>query len=258
MSSNRYSSLIVIGLVGCALTPADRSLAESEVATRAAETALSNVADCRARPDPAQVQYIVGYGSLMQDESRKRTSPQAGPAHPVDVSGFRRGWFAKVDPPGFSTTYLGVVPDGQAHLNAVIYQVDAAELAATDQREASYCRVAVPVGAIKALEKDPFAPAGQIWIYANKPESIGVPSARLPIVQSYVDIFVGGCFEQEQRFALAGFAQQCIATTQHWSAHWVNDRLHARRPFIHQPRARQIDALLSQQLPELFAQIGIE
>ena len=216
-------------------------------------------ADCRAQPDPGQAQYIIGYGSLMQDESRKRTSPQAGPAHPVEVSGYRRGWFAKGDPLGFSTTYLGVVPDAKNHLNAVIYRVEIGELAATDQREASYCRSSVPRSDIRLLEKASFDPLnGQAWIYANTAQRIATPSAQFPIVQSYVDVFVSGCLEQEQRFELKGFAQQCLVTTQDWSEHWVNDRLYPRRPFIHQPKARQIDLLLSRELPAYFSHIRIE
>jgi hypothetical protein len=215
--------------------------------------------DCRPQPAADQAQYIVGYGSLMQDESRRRTSPGAGLAHPVDVRGFRRGWFAKVDAPGFSTTYLGVVRDSAMRLNAVIYRVDTAELAATDRREASYCRVPVPWPDIRLLEKAPAeTPSGQAWIYANKPESIATPTARLPIVQSYVDIFVSGCLEQEQRFGIEGFAEQCVTATHDWSTHWINDRLVPRRPFIHQPNARQIDALLARRVPEAFSHIRIE
>ena len=108
--------------------------------------------DCHAPPDGDQPQYIVGYGSLMQDESRQRTAPQAGPAHPVEVSGFRRGWFARGEPVGFSTTFLGATPDANGRLNAVVYQVDAAGLRATDQREASYCRTQVPASAV-ALDR---------------------------------------------------------------------------------------------------------
>jgi hypothetical protein len=216
-------------------------------------------ADCHAEPDQGQPQYIIGYGSLMQDESRKRTSPQAGPAHPVEVSGFRRGWFAKGDPVGLSTTYLGVAADPHGTVNAVIYAVETSELAATDRRESSYCRRSVPMAAITPLEKGTFdVAAGQAWIYANKPQAIAAPSARYPIVQSYVDIFLSGCLEQEQRFALNGFAQRCVATTGNWSEHWVNDRLYPRRPFIYQPRSRQIDTLLSQNLPEYFPRIRIE
>ncbi|MGH7125309.1 MAG: gamma-glutamylcyclotransferase family protein, partial [Stellaceae bacterium] len=198
--------------------------------------------ECNVPPDPNRAQYIVGYGSLMQDESRNRTSPQAGPAHPVEVRGYRRGWFSRPEAVGFSTTFLGARADREGHFNAVLYQVDPAELLATDRRELSYCRADVALPDVKPLEKDlSLERKAQIWIYVSKPESIAPPSARYPIVQSYVDIFVSGCLEQEQRFALAEFAQQCLATTSGWSEHWVNDRLYPRRPFIYQPRARQID-----------------
>jgi hypothetical protein len=241
---------IVLGLVACA-TPMQRDGAMASDA--------SIPAQCHPRPDPDQAQYVIGYGSLMQDESRKRTSPQAGPAHPVDVRGYRRGWFARGNPVGFSTTYLGALPDGESHLNAVVFHVDVSELMATDQREVSYCRRNVPLSDIRALDQEPSpATGGQAWIYTNDAQTIATPSARFPIVQSYVDIFVSGCLEQEQRFELKGFAQQCLATTQDWSAHWVNDRIYPRRPFIHQPKSRQIDTLLSQQLPDYFSRIKIE
>jgi hypothetical protein len=73
-----------------------------------------------------------------------------------------------------------------------------------------------------------------------------------------VDIFVSGCLEQEQRFGLAAFSQQCLSTTTDWSEHWVNDRIYPRRPFAFQPKARQIDSLLSKQLPQYFSRIRIE
>ncbi len=224
----------------------------------ALRTEASAPVDCHPTADTTQPQYIVGYGSLMQDESRKRTSPQAGEAFPVDVTGFQRRWIARGDPVGFSTTYLGVTAEPSAQMNAVTYRVDSSELAATDRREISYCRALVPTSQIAPLEKTAQPLGGQAWIYVNKPESIATPSARYPIVQSYVDIFVSGCLEQEQRFGLEGFAQRCLTTTQDWSEHWVNDRIYPRRPFIYQPKSRQIDALLAKTLPQYFARIRIE
>ena len=216
-------------------------------------------AECHPAPDPGRPQYVVGYGSLMQDESRKRTSPQAGSAHPVDVRGFHRGWFARGDTVGPGTTYLGASRQPQSHFNAVMYEVTAAELGATDRRELSYCRAAVAMGMATPLEGG-FSPAtnAQVWIYLNRPENTAVPSSRYPIVQSYVDIFLSGCLEQEQRFGVARFAEQCVTTTGEWSFKWVNDRIHPRRPFAFQPKAREIDGLLSRQLPEHFSRIRIE
>jgi hypothetical protein len=215
--------------------------------------------DCHPSPDAGQPQYVIGYGSLMQDESRKRTSPLAGPAHPVEVAGFRRGWIAKGSAVGFSTTYLGIVADPKSSVNAVIYGVDANELAATDRREAWYCRRHVRLAEIHTLEPAGFqVEPGQAWIYVNRPDMVAAPSARYPIVQSYVDVFLSGCLEQEQRFNLHDFAKQCVATTQGWSENWINDRIYPRRPFVFQPKAAAIDALLMQQLPSYFARIRIE
>ena len=214
---------------------------------------------CNAPPDSSRPQYIIGYGSLMQDASRKRTSPQAGPAHPVEIRGYRRGWFARGDAVGFGATYLGILPHRESHFNAVIYEVDPAELLATDERELSYCRANVATLDLTPLESEFFpAPSAQIWIYANRPERVATPNSRYPIVQSYVDVFVSGCLDQEQRFALAEFAKQCLSTTTDWSGHWINDRIYPRRPFIFQPRARQIDRLLSEQLQQYFSLIRIE
>jgi hypothetical protein len=117
----------------------------------------------------------------------------------------------------------------------------------------------VPIPDIRSLERAPFdANGGQVWIYVNKPKAVAAPNATYPIVQSYVDIFLSGCLEQEQRFELKDFAQRCIATTHDWSEYWVNDRIFPRRPFVYQPKAPQIDSLLSKYLPQYFSRIRIE
>jgi hypothetical protein len=214
--------------------------------------------DCHPPPDAGKAHYIVGYGSLMQDESRKRTSPKAGTAYPVIVDGYRRGWFSRGQGLGFSATYLGVVEDRSHRMNAVIYRVDPTEVVATDQRESSYCRRAVDPVQVTPVAADAPPPEGQFWLYVTKEQAAAPPSGRYPIVQSYVDIFVAGCLEQESRFAIAGFAKQCLLTTTDWSGHWVNDRIFPRRPFAYQPKAGEIDRLLAEQLPEYFSQIRLE
>ncbi|MBX3607647.1 MAG: gamma-glutamylcyclotransferase [Piscinibacter sp.] len=217
-------------------------------------------ADCHPTPDVDQSQFIVGYGSLMQDESRRRTSPQAGPAQPVELRGFRRAWIARGSDIGFSTTYLGVWPDHDSHMNAVIYRVDATDIAATDRRESGYCRRAVSWSALRTLASgaERASAAAQAWIYVSGPETTAPPSARYPIAQSYVDVFLSGCLEQERRHALPGFAAECIDSTSAWSEHWVNDRPLPRRPFVFQPLAGQIDRLLATHVPRYFSRIRIE
>jgi hypothetical protein len=50
----------------------------------------------------------------------------------------------------------------------------------------------------------------------------------------------------------------CLCTTDGWSKHWVNDRPMPRRPYIHQPRAWEIDQHLKKLLPEFVGAIPIE
>lgn len=243
-------AIAVLLLAGCAtgpLAPAPKP---------AAPVAASA---CNGAPDASRTQYIIGYGSLMQDESRKRSSPQAGEAHPIELQGYRRGWFSRGSSLGPSTTFLGAVQDAASHLTAVVYEVDPAEVLATDKRERSYCRAAVPASQVKPLGPVfQLAPDAQAWIYVSRGPSIQLPSAKFPIVQSYVDVFVSGCLEQEERSGVAGFARECILTTSGWSEHWVNDRLYPRRPFVYQPKARAIDHLLSKELPQYFGRIKLE
>lgn len=229
--------------------------------TAIAKQVPENKPDCRPGIDLAQKQYIIGYGSLMQDESRQRTTPNADSAYPIEISGYRRGWYISGPPIGFGTTFLGVVPDPRQRFNAVIYEVKEPqkEIQATDQREFGYCRHRVSPEAITVLVPNIPKPQGQVWIYALKDEKqVTLPNAKYPIVQSYVDIFLSGCLEQAERFNLPNFPQTCVQTTQDWSNHWVNDRLYPRRPFIYQPKAGQIDTLLNQTLPDYFQQIKIE
>lgn len=101
-------------------------------------------------------------------------------------------------------------------------------------------------------------PQGQIWIYVVPPDRVATPSADFPIVQSYVDIMLGGCLEIEKNFAIAQFAEMCVTTTTGWSQHWVNDRIYPRRPFIYQPRSREIDQMLGTILPDLLPLRKIE
>ena len=67
--------------------------------------------------------YIFGYGSLIEMESRLRTTPNAKIVFPVRVNGFKRGWFARTGVFGLSTTFLGCVVDKKSQTNGVIYEV---------------------------------------------------------------------------------------------------------------------------------------
>lgn len=213
--------------------------------------------ECHPTIDNQQTQWIIGYGSLMQEASRLRTAPLAKTVMPVDIAGFQRGWFATGSNTGFSTTYLGAIINKDSGFNAVVFTVNTNDVTALDTRESGYCRTLVQHTQIHPLSPKSLA-SGQYWMYTNTSNSIAIASKKMPLVQSYVDIFISGCFEQEQQFGLSGFALRCINTSDYWSTHWVNDRPYPRRPFIYQPQAGKIDALLKQALPKLFNQITLE
>jgi len=208
---------------------------------------------CHPEIDPTVPQHIIGYGSL--------TAPNTGENLPVMVTGYQRAWNTKGSSIGFSTTYLGVRPEADARMVAALYRVfDFEEIRKTDDREAFYCRERAQPDQLRMLDASSVPALGQIWIYVNKPENVDPPNERFPIVQSYVDIFVTGCFELKQKVVAENldFAEACVTSTDGWSAHWVDDRLMARRPFIHQPMASAIDALLHKMVPEQFEHIRIE
>lgn len=218
--------------------------------------------NCYPPINPQQAQIIVGYGSLMNEASKKRSDPNVSDSYPVRVTGFKRGWLARSCNKiiGFSTTFLNIYPEKNSTMNAVIYKLGTAHnIYKYDARENIYCRIRIPSSHIKFLVPIPKTMRhAQIWIYANKKKDANPPSKNCPIVQSYVDVFLTGCLNIQKKFNLPNFAKQCIMTTSHWSPYWVNDRIYPRRPFIYQPNAREIDKLLEKTHPKLFDAIKIE
>jgi hypothetical protein len=207
---------------------------------------------CHPATDGGQAQYVVGYGSLMDADSRRHTLPEAGDGLPVAVQGYERYWGLNGPKIGFGTTFLVARPLEGATMNAVAFRLpDADAVQAYDARERSYCRALVPRESLQLLTLEDL-PDGQFWIYLRSEPTGERPSERYPIVQSYVDLFLGGCLELQERFDLPEFARGCVETTRGWSGHWVNDRLHPRRPWVYQPRALSVDRVLTGALPELY------
>jgi cation transport regulator ChaC len=219
-------------------------------------------------------QYIFGYGSLIEKESRTQTVPQAPEPLPVKVMGLTRGWWARTRVDGFSSTFLGCLDsrspllqnlDVAGYTNGVIFEVQEQDIQLLDLREKNYTRIQINPHKIifykGAVEKD-----ATIWVYVNTfagPDEFfeALPTRDCPIVQSYVDICLNGCIEIEQTFEIAGqesFLAEFISSTHYWSAHWANDRIYPRRPHIYCPNATLIDGILKQRLREYFDNIYIE
>ena len=199
---------------------------------------------------PSSHNYSVGYGSLMQEKSRQRSVPFVKKSYPVVVHGFKRVW--GMHGGHYKTTFLTVVKQKGAKLNAVYFPVNAQEMDALDQRESSYKRTLVPHERLSFYGLS-YDVQGKYWIYVYPSNvQVKVPSINFPVVQSYVDIFLGGCFEIQRQYHLPGFVGECIRTTTDWptaAGHWVNDRLYPRRPFD-TPFASKIDGELAKVLKE--------
>ena len=214
--------------------------------------------DCHPSADLNQSQFIVGYGSLMQEKSKHEDDSNVGENHPIYITGLKRGWIKHGPPIGFSTTYLAVVRQPASKINAVYFKLNnSKDVNKYDRREESYCRVAVSPKQIKTIVNEAL-PEGQYWIYISSDDKKDHPSSQYPIVQSYVDIFLSGCFELEEKYHLHGFARDCIKMTSDWSEYWVNDRVHPRTAFDNDPDVPKIDPLIATELPHYFNQIKIE
>lgn len=204
------------------------------------------------------MEYIFGYGSLIERESRRRTSPKAIDAFPVIINGIRRFWGARTGVPGFSTTYLGANISDTSICNGVIYWVNEEDIANTDKRERNYERVPVDMNRLEWLCSEPSKPIERVWIYISKDSP---PNEKYPIIQSYVDICLNGCLQIEDEFPVANdrfFLDMFLNSTEGWSKHWVNDRIYPRAPHRCTPNAIKIDGLLVNRFPDEFAAIRIE
>lgn len=162
-------------------------------------------------------QYIFGYGSLIQKESREETWPKAGKSFPVSVQGVTRGWYDRVDTVSWGPTYLGALPDRGSTCNGVIFQVTHGELRAFAEREKGYKLIRIPPGDITMLDGRSAPPPGEFWYFGSM--SARYASQEFPIVQSYVDVCVSGCLEVEEEFPAsrtAKFAQNFFTATTDW------------------------------------------
>jgi gamma-glutamylcyclotransferase (GGCT)/AIG2-like uncharacterized protein YtfP len=204
--------------------------------------------------------YIFGYGSLIEQASRMRTTPAAMYVLPARAPGFARGWWARTGAIGFTTTFVGAIPEKSSSINGVVYAVSKAELEATNEREQGY--TPTDISSTVQILAGSYKPKDKVWIYVNKfkegERQKSLPAPQFPIVQSYVDICLTGCFQIEQGFPdAAGFAREFIESTQEWSVYWENDRLYPRRAPFSVPAASKIDTLLQKHLPKLFADIKL-
>ena len=204
---------------------------------------------CHPDISSAQQNFMIGYGSLMQAESRQRTNPEVIDVYPIEMSGYERRW--GLNGGKYKTTFLTIIRESGSNLNAVYYPVEEGDIKASDQRELAYCRVQVSKNDLSPLGLRSL-PEGVYWVYVNENPHLQSPSHKYPIAQSYVDIFLDGCMQVGQTYKIDDFMEKCVIETSDWprasDGKWINDRVFPRRPVgkPNVPSILEIDKLLSE------------
>jgi hypothetical protein len=188
---------------------------------------------------------------------------------PIKVKGIRKGWYSrgKLQIEGLSDfsasevkrfssqaldlspTYLGAVADADWEAHGVIYEVDKDELDRTDKREegATYYPAWLNSSDIEPLVYGFSLPSGaKIRWYAMHQTMVQLATPQFPICQTYVDLFVSGAHEVQKANNLTDYVVSCVAETDAWSTHWVNDRLAPYRPSSEESSAGSITRTLLQ------------
>lgn len=196
---------------------------------------------------------LVGYGSLINPQSRLRSLSKNSKAMPITLTNFKRLWAYPCQRKNY--TALAVKRSKGSNINAVIFQIDPKDLPKLDEREKNYARVRIDPCELNLLPQNyqnstpetftvKSLHSATIWIYCMPNEidqnhsysrwndfgSINnnysrylndnhLPCESFPIPQSYIDCVLSGCL----RFGIE-FAREFLKTTDCWSGSWINDR----------------------------------
>ena len=165
--------------------------------------------------------FILGYGSLINGESRAKTG-ETGDVWPVKLHGFERHW--SVMSADFGMSSVAVIEAAERACNGVLVEVPHDQLSLFDEREQGYQRSQIePIKLTTYLDHE--LPAGTYWVYHT--HNVIEPDHSCPIALSYVDVILSGCLEHGD-----AFAQDFLALTKGWQAPLLNDRQQPRYPRV--------------------------
>lgn len=205
------------------------------------------------------VRYIFGYGSLISASSRFQTLQAETPIVPVLLPGYKRVWNTQEMQLGGGITFLGLEQHPSSQCNGVIFPADEEQFARLQTRESGYKQFDIPLETFHLQAKASWIDSDSVTLFCNDSEKRPTPDC--PIVQSYLDLCLAGCLEIEDQFSEIQPGQATrdfIEQTDGWSRHWINDRIHARRPWAYTPQASRIDKAIKAHLPEYVPHIQIQ
>ncbi|WP_414829735.1 gamma-glutamylcyclotransferase [Alteromonas sp. H39] len=139
---------------------------------------------------------VLGYGSLMNTDSRQRFSAIPHDGIPVMVNGFSRAWLTRSE--AEKQTYVGAVPDSNAKLNAQLLPSKMDPSLA--EREKDYQFVSVSTADLEFnLSREaselllPWLETRSLWICETLLQQ---PADNdFPVSQTYIDTCMAGCIE---------------------------------------------------------------
>lgn len=213
---------------------------------------------CFPKIDARQKQYLIASGTLMLEAAREKKLNKNEVEFPVWVSGYERGWFARVVEKSPKKTALGVTPKEGKLFNGLLLASSDQQISRLDRSEILNCRTLINVKQLKSMVGGPLPGEGQFWIYVVKPKSLKKAVGKYPIQQSDVDNFLTGCLEQTKTFSLPQFAEQCVDFTVGWSEDWANDRERPCGGKLVQNKRKQIDRLLERLEGGLYEKVRDE
>ncbi|NVK55560.1 MAG: gamma-glutamylcyclotransferase [Alteromonadaceae bacterium] len=179
-----------------------------------------------------ETHIVLGYGSLMNSDSRRRHSDIPHQGVEVEVFGFERSWITRSQTE--KQTYVGATAKSDSWLNAQLVPTHLDPALQKREQDYQFTPVAVEqlnfeLGRAISERLTQWLHQRNIWIC----ESLAVQPSEpdFPVNQSYIDTCLAGCLE------LGGVAaaQRFIDSTGRWDHHRYNDRLTP-----HYPRAAKV------------------
>ena len=165
--------------------------------------------------------FILGYGSLINGESRAKTG-ETGNVWPVKLHGFERHWSVMSVDYGMSS--VAVVHAPEKACNGVLVEVPFDQFPLFDEREQGYQRAKIDAEQLTTYQDDPL-PAGTYWVYHT--HDVVEPHQECPIALSYLDVILSGCLEHGD-----AFTQDFLVLTRGWASPLLNDRQAPRYPRV--------------------------
>lgn len=188
---------------------------------------------------------VVGYGSLMNTDSRQRFSAIPHDGIPVELKGFTRAWVTRSEDE--RQTYVGAMPDHSARLNAqLLPSLMDPSLA---RRERDYQFVSVSVADLQFdIDRDaeamllPWLERRSLWVCETLLQQPA--DDDFPVSQTYIDTCLAGCIEHAGEQEAVRFIQ----TTQLWD----HPRTHDRASPVY-PRAGRVSAEMHARIDQIMA-----